>query len=295
MPSKGLRSAAYGSRRCLIVSLRNVSVRYSRQAAWVLHDVDIELCAGSTVGVVGVNGSGKSTLLRVTAIVLRPTRGLLERPATAGLASADIPEGIRLSPRSYLRAMGRISGVRSPALHRQVDQILERLAVTGDLTAPTAHLSTGNRRKVLLGQAFLGRPNLIVLDEPARGLDLHGLVALKDLIREASGDGAIVVIAEHDRSWLADVCQQWAVLQDRAVNLTSATPADSLPAPVEASVFIGLDSAPDVAQLRGWHGVRAVNDADGDVVLEVELAMRDEVLLRCLHLGCGVTWLGPGT
>jgi ABC-2 type transport system ATP-binding protein len=174
-------------------------------------DLSFELEAGSVTGFLGPNGAGKTTTLRMLLGLAAPTagRGLvfgvpfaaLERPASrigAVLEAADLHPG--RTGRDHLRVLARASGV--PA--GRVGEALTQVELSGAADRRAEGYSLGMRQRLALAAALLGEPELLVLDEPANGLDPEGVRWLRDFLRDFGSRGGTVLISSHH---LAEVAQ----------------------------------------------------------------------------------------
>lgn len=162
--------------------LEHVGVRYGR-AAPVLDGVSLTLAPGTVTAVLGANGSGKSTLLRVAAGVVEPTVGRVrDRPSVVGYVPEQCPAKLRMPPLVYLEHMGRMRGLSRGRARARGRELLERLRLEGNPRSATGKLSKGNAQKVILAQAVLVVPGLLVLDEPWAGLDADAHDVLASLI-----------------------------------------------------------------------------------------------------------------
>jgi len=171
-------------------------VRYSyRGAAPVLADVDLAVEAGEVLAVHGGNGAGKTTLLRLIAGVLLPRAGTVRCQGRIGYLPqrSDEPPP-RLAASAWLAALDRMGG-RPDGSDRLA--ALRSLGVQ-DGTAPMDTLSVGTVAKVLLAGATGGSPGVLVLDEPFAALDADARAVALALIEAAAGDGAAVVVSDHE-------------------------------------------------------------------------------------------------
>jgi len=188
-----------------IVALRGLVALLGRFPA--LAGVDLEVGAGEIVLVQGPNGAGKSTLLRVCAGLLRIESGSAEvlghdlsvdRAAvrrSVGLLGHDTALYDDLSVEENLRFWARASRVDEAA----VPAALDRLGVSPRLhDVAVRHLSAGQRRRTALAAVVVRRPRLWLLDEPHAGLDQRGRDLIDQLIVDAAGDGATVMLASHE-------------------------------------------------------------------------------------------------
>jgi len=177
-----------------LIAAENLSVR--RGGATVLHAVNLRIEPGEIVTVVGPNGSGKSTLLGALIGALPAATGrVVRRP---GLAVGYVPQRLALDARMPMSVARFLSlPHRRPA--DEVSAALARVGLAGLAGRQMARLSGGQFQRVLLARALIGRPQLLILDEPTQGLDQPGEAALYRLIEEARIEtGAAVLMVSHD-------------------------------------------------------------------------------------------------
>lgn len=188
----------------IAIRLRGLFAGYPGRA--VLHDVSADIPAGKVTALVGPNGSGKSTLLAVLAGVLAPTAGTLwhtsqHRPAYV-VQHTSVPPTLPITVRETVR-MGRWAH-RGPwrrltrADRGIVDDCLVRLDLTDLATRRLDDLSGGQRQRVLLARALAQEAEVLLLDEPAAGLDSRTQQAISQILRDISATGVTVVQATHD-------------------------------------------------------------------------------------------------
>jgi ABC-type multidrug transport system ATPase subunit len=188
-----------------VAEVQGMWQRYTRSRGWLLRDVDLILAAGRITVVVGGNGSGKSTLLRVVAGVSAATKGRVHRARASVSYLPDIlPVELRFTPDRYLRHLAGMRGSQSAATLTRSRRVLERLQLSAGPEVPIAHLSRGNRQKVVLAQALGFAADLTVLDEPFSGLDEPAIAALVDLLAEARSEGCSVLVSAHHPTALVD-------------------------------------------------------------------------------------------
>lgn len=160
----------------------------------MLSGVDLVLEPGTITEIAGGNGSGKSTLLRVVAGLTRPTRGgVRSRPAAVAYAPERLPARVRMPARAYAHHMAALRGL-DPGPY---EQLLERFEVSPSADVALGVLSKGNRQKVALAQALAPPAGLVLLDEPASGLDVAGRAVLREVLEERRAAGATVLLATH--------------------------------------------------------------------------------------------------
>lgn len=177
-----------------LLNLNKISVSFGEKL--VLKDVSFTLNKGDIVTLLGPNGAGKSTIVRVVLGLLAPTSGTIER--VSALSIGYVPQKLHLDatlPLTVKRFLMLKPNVRS----EQLVPALERVNATHLLGQPMQKLSGGETQRVLLARALLNKPDLLVLDEPAQGVDVNGQVALYDLINQLRTElGCAVLMVSHD-------------------------------------------------------------------------------------------------
>jgi ABC-type Mn2+/Zn2+ transport system ATPase subunit len=194
----------------LAVSLRRAAVGYGANA--VVAGLELDVPLGSSLALVGTNGSGKSTLLRTLAGLLPACEGEIEvlggrpgtQPARVGylgqfhtnslllpIRAADVVRMGRFAGRGLLGRLG-------PEDRSAVAEALERLGVSGLADHPLRDLSGGQQQRVFIAQVLARRADLLLLDEPAAGLDAAGRELLAGALEAERERGATVVAATHD-------------------------------------------------------------------------------------------------
>jgi ABC-2 type transport system ATP-binding protein len=185
--------------------------------------VSFEIRAGEVLGLLGPNGSGKTTILRLITGYLRPTMGgvlvagidIVDAPLEARRRIGYVPEDVPLYDwmrvAEFLAFMARIKGVPPANAGDAMDAVVSRLAL-GDVTGvPIGKLSRGYRQRVGIAQALLGRPELLVLDEPTNGLDPRQIIEVRELIRALAGQHTVLVTS-HILSEIEKVADRAAIL-----------------------------------------------------------------------------------
>ncbi len=196
------------------VIARGVSFGYER-AAPVLQDVDLEVRAGERLALLGANGSGKSTLGRLLVGLLRPDRGEVRLDGNdpsklsaavlarrAGYVFQD-PESGFLTDRVVDEVMLGLSDAERVAASALMERLALPLNVFGERSP--YKLSGGEARRLSLACTLVRSPDLLVLDEPTFGQDRLGYESLLRILEEHLDRGAALVVATHDRRFVADV------------------------------------------------------------------------------------------
>lgn len=198
-----------------MIRFENVDVRYPDGPA-ILSDVTFHVAPGSFTFVTGDSGAGKSSLLKMLYLGLRPGggRATLFGEDLAKVRRADIPAlrrriGIvfqdfrlieHLSALDNVALPLRIAGARESAIREYVPELLEWVGLAGHLDALPHTLSGGQQQRVAIARAVIGRPSLLLADEPTGNVDDRVAVRLLYLFEELHKTGTTVLIATHNRS-----------------------------------------------------------------------------------------------
>ena len=265
-----------------------------------LFELDLEVNRGEVFGFLGPNGAGKSTTMRLLLGLIRPTAGTaqvlgldvvgdsLEARRRIGFLPGDLALYPRLTGRQLLDFLAALRGGTD---QRYRDALIERFGAEVD--RPVRELSTGNRQKLGLVQAFMHRPELLILDEPISGLDPLVQQSFHALLREVSAAGATVLLSSHTLGEVERVTDRLAILRrgrlvvvDSIENLRGvatqrldiefATPVPvdefkALPSVIDATVegttlTVSFEGAADpVIKLAAVHEVRAIRPREDDL------------------------------
>ena len=210
-----------------------------------VQELSFDVPAGQVSGFLGPNGSGKTTTLRMALGLVRPTAGEafvggrrygeLDHPRRvvgAQLEATGFHPGRR--GRDHLRILARDADV--PA--GRVDEVLEMVDLTDAADRRVGGYSLGMRQRLGLASALLGDPAVLILDEPANGLDPAGIAWLRDLLRQQAKDGRAILVSSHVLSEVAQVVDQVVIVSEG--RLRFAGPLDSLGGESLETAFLNL-------------------------------------------------------
>lgn len=203
----------------------------------LFRNVSAEFRAGSITLLAGSNGAGKSTLMRIMAGLGQPDSGTVERltdeAESAFLAHATfIYSG--LSARENLLFWGRCLGFSARERNAAADAALERVGLTRHAHDRAGIFSRGMAQRLNLARVLIGRPRLLLLDEPGTGLDLASRALLRDIVREARARGAAVVWISHDLDADGDLADRILTLRKKKLE-ESASFTVSAPSPASTA------------------------------------------------------------
>jgi ABC-2 type transport system ATP-binding protein len=197
-----------------LLAARGAARRFGQKRA--LEPVELEVWDGEAVALVGPNGAGKSTLLSLLAGALEPSAGRVERRKgiRVGWAPQRPAQYGRLSARENLELFARLEGEPDP--RAATDRLLASFSLPSE-AVPSADLSVGNRQRLNLAIALLGRPDVLLLDEPTASLDPDQRARLWELEADLRGSGGAVVFATQNLEELDRVADRVLVLRDGEV------------------------------------------------------------------------------
>ncbi len=262
-----------------------------------LHDINFELDAGEPIGLVGPNGAGKTTLLNILSGLLRPTSGTVSLfghpPGTVQLIGkvSALPQDARLDPSftiaEQLVFYARLQGLTRPQSILEVSKVLEDVLLKEVAHEKPGVLSHGMAKRVAIAQALLGKPALILLDEPTAGLDPVNVRTVRSIIAEQ----ALVttfIISSHDLAELDRLCQQVLLLENGILQ----TETIRINEQQTTSQFITLQMEPCpaldvIAKLQALEGVLQVTNPQKNEFIvayssEQQLDM-DMRLMQCIQ------------
>jgi ABC-2 type transport system ATP-binding protein len=277
---------------------RRISKQFGQVIA--LDGVDLDIFAGQVHGLVGPNGAGKTTLLGLLLGLALPDVGTLEILGTPVRRTLEIPEGVAgfvdgpglypaLSARQNVAALASLRGIRRTSA---VDDALEQVGLADVADSRVRGFSLGMRQRLGLAAALLTSPRLLVLDEPANGLDPAGKQHVHRVISKLSDDGVAVVLSSHRMDDVAALCSDVTLLATGRVVFTG--PLAKLAAESDEIDYRLLTSdAPKAATVAaGTPGLRLLEAGDTLIVRGPTLAL-DNLVIRLVEAGVGVRELTP--
>jgi putative ABC transport system ATP-binding protein len=225
-----------------VLELRRVVKEYAGEPpTQALHGVDLTVHQGELAAIVGPSGSGKSTLLHIVGTLDRPTSGEVW---VAGWDAATLPDhqlsALRAGEIGFVFqqfflldgetavdnvADGLLYTGTSPRERRaRAAEILERVGLAHRARHHPNQLSGGERQRVAIARAVIGRPSVILADEPTGNLDSHASAAIMDVLHDLHAQGATIVVITHEREIAAQFPRQIAMRDGRIEHDTAGEP-----------------------------------------------------------------------
>ncbi len=250
-----------------VIEAEHLSKRFGRKVLAV-DDVSFTIEAGTITGVLGPNGAGKTTTLRMILDLVRPTAGAvkilgsryrdLRAPAArvgALLDSSGFHPG--RSGRNALRVLAAGAHVSD----ERVDETLELVELTSSAKRAVKGYSTGMKQRLALGAALLGDPEVLILDEPANGLDPEGMLWLRTFLRARAAEGRTVLVSSHVLAEVEQTVDDILIMS--AGKLLAQGPINKLTAGAQPVIRVRSPQAEklEAALVSGGASVNRLSDA----------------------------------
>ncbi|MCS5734285.1 ABC transporter ATP-binding protein [Herbiconiux daphne] len=280
-------------------------VRRSFGDVHAVRSVSFEARPGSITALIGPNGSGKTTLLLMLATLLRPDAG---RILIGGVDPVAEPMRVRpiigwmpdslgswanLTVRSALETTHRMYGHDKAAARQRAGELIETVGLEALADRPTRVLSRGQKQKLSLARALANDPSVLLLDEPASGLDPVARVELRELLLGLAARGRTVLISSHVLAELDEVATD-AVYLDRGTTASTEAVARARAAarPWRIKAIDGFGLGPALERI-GVDSSRIATDSQGITVTMADDADAAAVLTALVAAGLRVTWFAP--
>ena len=202
-------------------AIRAIGLSKSYGKRLAVDHLDLQVDRAELFGFLGPNGAGKTTTIRMALGLIAPTGGSVEilglevrshraqvLPRVGALVESPALYGY-LSGRDNLRAIGNLLGGAS---EKRIDEVLEIVSLKGRDKDRVRTYSMGMKQRLGLAMALLNNPDLLILDEPANGLDPAGIVEMRDLLRDLAAQGKTVFISSHVLSEVQQICTRVAII-----------------------------------------------------------------------------------
>jgi len=286
-----------------MIQTKDVRVDYDDVTA--VADLNLSIGAGEVYGLIGPNGAGKTSTIRVLATLAEPTYGevtiagydVAEEPAHARRVLGYMPD---LAPVyedlrcwEVLDLFGAAHGVGRRERMLRIDELLEKVNLAGKRDAMAGTLSRGMRQRLILAKTLLHRPRVLLLDEPASGLDPIARIDLRNVLRDLAADGCAVLVSSHILSELSGFCTSIGIMEKGRLVKTGRLETIVKEMRARKRLVIEPIGPPEraAALLGEMPGVIDVH-RNGDAVVELDLEGDDAaaaaVLRRLIEAGVDV-------
>lgn len=271
----------------MIIETINLTKRYGKLVA--LNNLNLSVVEGECFGYIGPNGAGKTTTIRILATLLQPTWGEARVCGyTVGYESRKIRPLIGYVPdffgayedmcvQEYLEFFASAYGIVGQKRRRIVADVLELTDLTYKVDALVDSLSRGMKQRLSIARALLHDPKVLLLDEPASGLDPRARIEIRELLKELHRMGKTIMISSHILPELADLCTSIGILE-RGELVYQGSVADALRrARTGTVVHVGTPDDSERARqvLALLPAVKSAEVRNGRVVLELSIETSD--------------------
>jgi ABC-2 type transport system ATP-binding protein len=253
-----------------VVVAESLTKRFGRLTA--VEDLSFSLEAGTITGFLGPNGAGKTTTLRMLLGLAAPTSGralvfdrpyaAIDRPALrvgAVLEATDFHPG--RTGRNHLLTLSRAAGLPDA----RVDEVMAVVELSGAARRRVKGYSLGMRQRLGLAAALLGEPELLILDEPANGLDPEGVRWLRDFLRAFAAEGRTVFVSSHVLAEVAQTVDRVLIINKGRQVIES--PLDELTARVGGAVRVRTPKPAELEHALQAAGIEPTETADGALLV----------------------------
>lgn len=202
----------------LLLTAVNISKKYKQHQ--VLRGISFSLYSNQIVMLRGDNGAGKSTLLKLIAGMSRVDEGSIIHglmPLTISYVPEVTPRSIPFAPVEYLTHMGKIRGMDAGTLRTRITKLMGDFGLESVKDQRISTFSKGMKQKVLIMQAMLEEPHLLIMDEPLSGLDAPAQQELEELFGQLKGTGVGIVFTCHESRRLSRLADQIFVIKDKGL------------------------------------------------------------------------------
>ncbi|MBI3010052.1 MAG: ABC transporter ATP-binding protein [Candidatus Omnitrophica bacterium] len=288
------------------IVVQNLTKQYDTATA--LSGISMTVEAGEIMGFLGPNGAGKTTTLRILTGFLAPTKGtvqiegqsVIDHPVSVRRRIGYLPENVSLYPelrvREYLHYRSCIKGIAPKERSLRIAEVLERCALKDAERQLIGRLSKGFRQRVALADCLIGRPPILILDEPTVGLDPHQIRQTRDLIKELGKDTTIL-LSTHILPEVEMICDRVTII-DRGKIVAVDSPAQlrqRLQAGRTLRVQLRAGEPSVIASaLQGLAGVEQVTilqSTDGTAAFELLTAVGKDVREAVFQLAVEHRWV----
>jgi ABC-2 type transport system ATP-binding protein len=250
------------------IELRRLHRVFDRTHA--VNDISFEVYAGEVFGYIGPNGAGKTTSMRILATLDQPSAG---DAFVDGFSVVDDPDRVRrrlgfmpdyfgtyqnVNVREYLDFFARAYGLAGRERVAAIDEVMEFTQLDTLAEKPIDGLSKGMKQRLCLGRTMIHNPSVLVLDEPAAGLDPRARIELREMIAKIAEAGKAVLISSHILTELAEICDKVGI--------------------IEQGRLLAVGSVSEISQRTKVDSTVRVGVLEGGERLQVWLAARDDIM-----------------
>jgi len=238
-----------------MIRIEGVTKQYGRFTA--VSDLNLKIGRGEVFGFIGPNGAGKTTTMKMLATLMLPTVGRMsiggydveEHPREVRRVIGYMPDSFGvyedLLVWEYLDYFAALYQIERAGRRKAIDDVLELTDLGGKRDSQVMSLSRGMKQRLCLAKTLLHDPEVLLLDEPASGLDPHARIEIRELIRELCRMGKTIIVSSHILTELADFCTSIGIIE--AGRLLTSGRIDEITARLSSNVMLQIKVNGDIA------------------------------------------------
>jgi ABC-2 type transport system ATP-binding protein len=281
------------------VRARGLVKRYKEVLA--VDHIDLNVRAGDVYGFLGPNGAGKTTTLRMALGLIMPTEGTVELfgrdPLREGARALEGVAGFVEAPRFYPYLSARknlelLAALDGGGARGRIDEVLEIVELSPRASHRVGGFSHGMRQRLGIAAALLRRPRLLMLDEPATGLDPAGMRDMRALIRRLADEGITVLLSSHQLPEVQELCDRVAIV-DRGRVVYEGALADLRRQGGAGYRLRTTDDARALALVRARGGIEHASNGEHGLVFQAEEQDVGTLSLALAQADIGILALTP--
>ena len=270
-----------------MIETRGLTKKYGELFA--IHDINLQLDKGDVFGFIGPNGAGKTTTMRILATLLTPTWG---EAYVGGYSIYNKPKEIRriigympdffgvyddMKVIEYLEFFAAAYRIKGEARRRQCDKVLELVDLEFKREANANTLSRGQTQRLGLARVLLHDPQVLLLDEPASGLDPRARIKMRELIKQLGATGKTIMVSSHILPELADICNKVGIIDhgELEYNATIDELMQQLRKQLVMRVGVAENQNAAAKVLRELPAVTSVQEVAGELHVTMQENQRD--------------------
>ncbi len=287
-----------------MIEIEGLKKRYGATEA--VQDLTLKIGQGEIFGFIGPNGAGKTTTIRILATLLAPSAGLVRiNGLSLGKDAAKIRPLIGYMPDTfgvyeemlvleYLEFFAAAYGIRGPKRAQVIDDVLQLTDLTSRRMAVIGDLSRGMQQRLGLARVLVHDPKVLLLDEPASGLDPRARIEIRELVRELGRMGKTILLSSHILPELGSLCTRIGIIEKGVLRFQGTLAEAVQKVGGEREVEVGVKGEPSLAErvLAGVAGVGSVRQERGNLRVTVDASFDLSAIPEALgRQGLGTTLL----
>lgn len=208
----------------IVIDIKNLTKKYPEKHEPAVNNLSLQIKQGEFYGLLGPNGAGKTTIISVISSLLKPTSGevliqglhlktdLNKIKDMIGVVSQEIALYDKMTAYENLRYFGSLYGVNKKVLNQRIDTLLDRLGLLKYKNNKVQSFSGGMQRRINLLAGILHNPDILILDEPVVGVDVHSRNVIREFLQEVNEDNTTIIYTSHMMEDAEKLCTKLSII-----------------------------------------------------------------------------------